>query len=62
MLEYTKIILEKVSFDALLFQKELRKAFEWLKIEEAKELKMWCLHKFGAQHSDLVERYFAESK
>ena len=34
MFEYTKEILLKVSFDRVLFRKELKKAVKWLKREE----------------------------
>ena len=34
MFEYTKEILMKVSFDKVLFKKELKKAVKWLKSEE----------------------------
>ena len=43
MLEYSKIILENVSFDAQLFRKELLKAVKTLVDEEREELLMWCL-------------------
>ncbi|MGO3237313.1 MAG: hypothetical protein ACTIKA_03490 [Psychroflexus halocasei] len=39
MLDYTKEILKKVSFDAQLFAKELAKAVELLKPDELDELK-----------------------
>lgn len=41
MLEYSKTILQKVSFDAKLFYKELKKALERLLPEEVAELKIW---------------------
>ncbi len=41
MFEYTKTILEKVSFDALLFCKELEKAVKCLLPFEIKELQIW---------------------
>jgi len=47
MLEYSKLILEKVSFDAHLFEKELLKAVKQLLKEEVKELMKWCEIKFG---------------
>ena len=42
MLEYSKEILQKVSFDPELFQKELKKALNMLNPEEVRELIMWC--------------------
>ena len=41
MLEYSKTVLRKVSFDALLFCKELKKALLTLLPEEVEELKVW---------------------
>lgn len=41
MLEYTKTILQKVSFDAKLFAKEVKKAVSRLLPEEIEELKIW---------------------
>ncbi len=57
MLEYTKTILEKVSFDASLFRKELTKALKWLRTDEALELRKWCISKFGNQHNQLFKEY-----
>lgn len=41
MLDYTKTILQKVSFDAKLFTKELKKAISRLLPSEIEELKIW---------------------
>ena len=41
MLEYTKTVLKKVSFDSGLFLKELKKAVTRLLPEEIEELKLW---------------------
>lgn len=41
MLEYTKTVLKKVSFDTKLFCKELKKAISRLLPEEIEELKLW---------------------
>lgn len=41
MLEYTKTILQKVSFDAKLFARELQKAISRLLPNEVEELKIW---------------------
>jgi len=46
MLEYAKIILEKVSFDKGLFEKELKKAIEILEKTEIKTLCDWCYQQF----------------
>ncbi|MBL7473656.1 hypothetical protein [Robertkochia sediminum] len=43
MFEYTKTVLEKVSFDVQLFRKELEKAVNRLLPHELKELKIWLV-------------------
>ena len=44
MLEYYKTVLQKVSFDAKLFSKELKKAISKLLPYEIEELKRWLEH------------------
>ena len=46
MLEYSKIILENVSFDAQLFHKELMKLVKSLVDNEREELLMWCVSRY----------------
>jgi hypothetical protein len=41
MLEYSKIILSKISFDKALFIKEYNKAFRYLDHNERTALKQW---------------------
>ncbi|MCK0159954.1 hypothetical protein [Allomuricauda sp. F6463D] len=41
MLDYTKTILQKVSFDVKLFTRELQKAISRLLPSEVEELKIW---------------------
>lgn len=62
MLKYTKEILTKVSFDAQLFEKELKKAIKLLVPGEINELKQWCLEKFGKLYSVLINRTFRLSQ
>jgi hypothetical protein len=50
MLEYCKMILEKVSFDMSLFRIELKKALDQLVGEEITELKKWCITRFGINY------------
>jgi hypothetical protein len=50
MLEYSKKILTKVSFDIKLFKKELSKAYQYLLEEEAAELILWVKSNFGEQY------------
>jgi hypothetical protein len=47
MLEYSKIILEKVSFDRKLFEKELKKALRQLVGKDREELTQWATTRFG---------------
>lgn len=58
MLKYTKEILTKVSFDAQLFEKELKKAIKLLVPGEINELKQWCHEQFGKLYSALINRCF----
>ncbi|MFT4032665.1 MAG: hypothetical protein QM669_09615 [Siphonobacter sp.] len=60
LLEYIKVILQKVSFDAKLFEKELRKALRQLLLPaEVKELKLWCYAQFGKVYYRILRRCFA---
>ena len=54
MLEYTKTVLKKVSFDTKLFYKELKKAISRLLPDEVEELKLW-LHKFTYHKPELQQ-------
>ena len=44
MLEYTKTVLQKVSFDSKLFVKEVKKAVSRLLPDEVEELNIWLRH------------------
>lgn len=52
MYTYTKSVLERVSFDAKLFNKELKKALEILLPYEIEQLKDWLL-KFTLEKPEL---------
>lgn len=58
MLEYVKTILVKVSFDKMLFEKELRKAFRVLVKEEIEQLKKWCYDQFSGVYLIILNRVF----
>ena len=59
MLELTKNILVKVSFDPKLFQKELNKAMKWITdAEEIKRFKEWCIVEFGAKYPSILNKTF----
>ena len=53
MLELSKKVLYKVSFDRALFKKELQKSISWLKKEDVNQLKAWCLATF-AVYNDMI--------
>ena len=52
MFEYTKIVLQKVSFNSELFCRELEKALQRLLPYEIKELRIW-LKQFTANKPEL---------
>lgn len=63
MLELTKKILVRVSFDPQLFQKELYKAITWMSdSEEVHRLRDWCLKEFGSLYPTIIQKAFAVEK
>ena len=58
MFSYTKNVLERVSFDPLLFCKEIRKALKVLLPYEIEQLRDWLMHfteeKPELQHCQLL--------
>ncbi|GHA70394.1 hypothetical protein SAMN04487941_2803 [Pontibacter akesuensis] len=62
MLEYVKTILLKVSFDKMLFEKELRKAFKVLERAELKQLRNWCYEQFSGMYLLILNRVFLKPK
>ncbi len=49
MLEYVKTILSKVSFDRVIFEKELRKSIQnYLDPREIRFLQEWCYEQFSS--------------
>ncbi len=59
MFELTKKILVRVSFDPLLFQKELTKAIRWMSnSEEVFRLREWCIKEFGTVYPSIVYTAF----
>lgn len=57
MLEYSKIILDKVSFNSILFEKELGKALELLTKSEKENFLMWCKSKFDHNQNKILQKY-----
>jgi hypothetical protein len=62
MLELCKKVLLKVSFDRLLFRKELSKAIRWVSKEELILLKNWCMEQFGPRYRELILLSFKPAK
>lgn len=58
MLKYTELVLQKVSFNKELFKVELEKSIKWLKKNEVKALKNWCIINFGAIYMDVINEVF----
>jgi hypothetical protein len=59
MLEYTKTILQKVSFSPALFGKELKKSLQWLQKEEIFVLRTWCVLTFGDLYIEVISDTFS---
>mgnify|MGYP000076279653 FL=1 len=58
MLEFSKDVLQKVSFDHILFEKELTKSLQWINQTDAKNLREWCLEMYGNKYSDIIQQAF----
>jgi TRAP-type uncharacterized transport system substrate-binding protein len=58
MIEFSKEVLQKVSFDKLLFRKELIKARKWVGQHDQLVLKAWCLATFGHMYKDVIMEVF----
>lgn len=41
MLDYCKLILQRVNFDKRLWRKEYRKSLQWLTMTESRQLREW---------------------
>jgi hypothetical protein len=57
MIEMNKYVLDKVSFDKVLFQKELVKAIKVLEKNDRIQLRTWCQDNFG-QYSGILHQVF----
>jgi len=57
MLEFSKKILEKVSFDKRLFKKELKKSVIWISKHETAALKIWALTYFS-HYKEIIQEVF----
>jgi hypothetical protein len=61
MMELSKQVLQKVSFDPRLFQKELHKAVKWLGQRDQLLFKAWCLATFGHQYKEVILDVFQKT-
>lgn len=59
MLTYVKMILQKVSFDHKLFEKELQKAINSISGDEISEFKRWCYMRFSSRYTITLDRCFS---
>ncbi|RFC55774.1 hypothetical protein DXU93_02225 [Brumimicrobium aurantiacum] len=59
MIELSKNILTKVSFDKQLFQKELEKSIKWInKSEDLHSFREWCMIEFGHLYPSVLKKVF----
>ena len=58
MLELSKNILSKVSFDKSLFSKELKKSLKWIHPSEKTIFKMWVYGTFGSMYQEEILEVF----
>jgi hypothetical protein len=59
MLEMTKKILRSVSFDPVLFRKELYKAMSWIsEPAELRAFRIWCIREFGHKYPGIIQQAF----
>ncbi|MBC3538405.1 hypothetical protein ACFSC6_16535 [Rufibacter sediminis] len=58
MLEYVKLILDKVSFDSSLFEKELKKNMRLLIHDELETLRDWCYTRFSGSYDSILDKVF----
>lgn len=56
-----KTILQKVSFDAALFERELRKALRMIHPNERAAFRDWCYQHFLNAHKPILDKYFCSS-
>lgn len=62
MIEYVKMILLKVSFDKMIFQKELIKALNVLRHDELCDFRRWCYMEFSGVHPHVLKFAFQQSR
>ena len=62
MLEYVKLILLKVSFSKVLFEKELRKSLRMLLPAEIPAFRAWCYQEFSRLYRAVLNRVFRHAQ
>ena len=62
MLELQKLVLENVSGNKTLFEKELRKSLNWLGYDDLQKLYIWTYEKFSNKYGSIIEFVLNESK
>ncbi len=62
MLEYSKMILEKVSFDNYIFEKELSKAVKRISTDEISSLEAWINDNFSDRYPQVIDRIFRDKR
>jgi len=64
MIKFSKAIIEAVSFDSFLFDKELRKLICWFGDDETQKaiFRLWCIQKFGNQYNEIITDAFKKNK
>jgi hypothetical protein len=55
------MILLKVSFSKKLFEKELRKALQYILPEDLLGFKTWCYEQFAQLYRRILKRVFSQS-
>ena len=55
MLELQKLVLENVYENKNLFEKELRKSFQWLDKDDLCKLYYWSIGNFNKQYHSLID-------
>lgn len=61
MLDYAKLILQKVSFNRILFEKELRKALRTVLPTELADFRVWCYQQFSRLYRRVLNRAFRQA-
>ena len=59
MLELQELVLENVSENNVLFEKELRKSFQWLGHEDLYILYNWAIGKFNKQCHHIINMVYS---